>query len=75
MKTLADSTGFVYNLLMSTEDKRLEVEALGLLGQNLERNAQKLYEADGNPVALWGAEDAITRLYYLRLAAQTEATK
>lgn len=52
LKTLADSTGFVYNLLMKT----------------LEQRAWELYEADGNPAALWHAEDAITRLHYLRLA-------
>lgn len=37
--------------------------------------AQKLYADDGNPADLWHAEDEITRLYYLRLAAQTEETK
>lgn len=40
----------------------------------LARKAHKLYHADGNNTGIWHAEDQVTRNYYLKLAAQTEAT-
>lgn len=37
------------------------------------RRARELYEASGNDC--WGLEDEVTRLHYLRLAAQSAETK
>lgn len=55
---------------MSKAGKKLIAAANEVL--DLVRSAHKLYEADGNSLHTWHAEDEITRLYYLRLASQNE---
>lgn len=45
------------------------------MSKDVTARAMELYVRAGNPRSLWHAEDQITRLYYLRLAAQTEETK
>ena len=56
---------------MSKAGKRIIEGAQEAL--DMVRRAHKLYAAAGNDC--WGLEDEVTRLHYLRLAAQTEETK
>lgn len=80
--------GFVYNLLMTSnctgpgcwcrQHSQLQAQALDLRQAtardfDVSRAAQIIYEEGGG--TCWGLEDEITRLYYLRLAAQNAETK